>query len=260
METKSISTEIKSVADGGFEGYASVFGVRDSYDDIVMAGAYAKTIQERTGKIKSLWNHDAYSLPIGKFTAMHEDQHGLYVVAEFSKTSLAQDIRTLIAEGALDSMSVGYQTVKADYGLENGIEVRYLRELRLLEVSVVSFPANPDAIITGSKSVSHIERLITQLDNAVSVGIKSGRPLSAENLARLQTAYKSLQALLSDGTEPPSGTQADQGAATADAEPPTHSDDLLPALKSFTPFPQNRDEAAVLAELKSAFAFIHQGA
>jgi hypothetical protein len=263
MEQKAIAAQIEIKAEGStgtFEGYCSAFNNTDSYGDVILPGAFSKTIAERKGKIKALYNHDAHGLPIGTPLEFREDAYGLFTVVQFSNTAFAQDVRTLMQEGAINTMSIGYSVLQQRFQDDDGEMLRYLTELKLYELSPVLFEANSNAIITGSKSVSHIERLITQLDNAVSVGIKSGRPLSAENLTRLQTAYKSLHALLSADPEPPAGTQAAQGAATADAEPPTHSDDLLPALKSFTPFPQTRDEAAVLAELKSAFAFIHQGA
>lgn len=260
METKSISTEIKASGDGGFEGYASVFSQRDSYDDMVIAGAYTKTIQERKGKIRALWNHDAMTPPIGKFTRMEEDSYGLAVTAEFSKTAFAQDVRTLVQEQALDAMSIGYSVVKADYGTENDIEVRYLREIKLYEVSIVAFPALESALITDAKSVSHLERTIKQLDELISVGIKSGRPLSAENLTRLQKSYTDLHALLQAKAEPDNTTPLTPEAADQEPEPQPHSDDLLTALKSFTPTIQHKsEEAAIVAELKNAFAFIHKG-
>lgn len=260
MEQKSIQTEIKASADGTFEGYASVFGNVDSYGDIVMAGAYAKTIQERKSKIRLLWNHDSHGLPIGTLTDLAEDSKGLKITAKFSSTTLAQDVRTLMGEGAIDSMSVGYQTIKATYGETEAEYVRYLNELKLYEVSAVLMPANELAVITGSKNLSHLERTITQLDDLISVGIKSGRPLSAENLTRLQNSYTQLHALLQAKSEPSVDTPVVLEAALQDTEPPTHSEDLLTELKAFTPSIQAvSDEARILAEIKGAFAFIHTG-
>lgn len=256
MEVKSTAAEFKLDAEKGvFEGYAAHFSNSDSYGDIIQPGAFRKTLQERQHKLRVLWNHDAWGLPIAKHQTGTEDGQGLYVKAAFVDTTLAQDVRKLLQEGAVDSMSIGFTTIKSE---DDDAGHRLLTELRLFEYSPVTFPANELAVITAVKS-GNAEQFISQLEDFIAVGLRKGRPLSAPNLLRLKNATQDLQALLSDGTEPPSGTQADQGAATADAEPPTHSDDLLPALKSFTPFPQNRDEAAVLAELKSAFAFIHQG-
>ena len=259
MEHKAIHTEIKANADGTFEGYASVFGNVDSYGDIVMPGAYAKTIQERRSKVRVLWNHDSAGLPIGTPADLIEDSKGLYVKATFASTTFAQDVRTLMSEGAIDSMSVGYNTIKATYGETEESYVRYLNELKLFEFSPVIFPANELAVITGSKSIDHIARTITQLEDLIAVGIKSGRPLSAENLTRLQTAYTQFHALLQAKGEPRPHSPTSE-AATQDAEPQSHSEDLLTELKSFTVTPQAPDEAAVLAELKTAFAFIHTGA
>lgn len=250
IEHKGIRTELKAITDGngGFEGYASIFGNRDGHDDIVVKGAYTKTLQERKGKIKALWNHDAFGLPIAKLSDALEDNTGLYVKGDFAGTTLAQDVRTLVSEGALDSMSIGYSVVKADYGEQDGGFIRYLLEVKLYEVSIVNMPSNPLAVITGSKSADALERLVKHLDDAINVGIKSGRPLAADHLKRLQSAYQTLGALLADRAEPQAHSD-DQGAATQDAEPPSHSD-LLTGLKSIT-FTPTRDEAAILAEIKS---------
>lgn len=257
MEVKSTAAEFKLDANAGvFEGYAAHFSNADSYGDIIQPGAFRKTLQERQHKLRVLWNHDAWGLPIAKHQTANEDGQGLYVKAAFVDTTLAQDVRKLLQEGAVDSMSIGFTTVKSEDD-EHG--QRLLTELRLFEYSPVTFPANELAVITAVKS-GNAEQFITQLEDFIQVGLKRGRPLSAPNLTRLKSAVTDLHALLSADPEPPAGTQDAQGAATADAEPHEHSDDLLPALKSFTPFPQTRDEAAVLAELKSAFAFIHQGA
>jgi uncharacterized protein len=259
METKTIATEIKmDAASGSFEGYASVFNNVDSYGDVVQPGAYAKTVQERKGKVRVLWNHDSDELPIGRPTDMYEDASGLYIKASFSATSMAQDVRVLMAEGAIDSMSVGYGTVKATYGEVDGEVIRYLQELKLYEFSPVLFPANEMALIRGSKGLSHLERTLKQLDDLIGVGLKSGRPLSAENLTRLQGSYTQLHALLQEHTEPLTHSDAPEAAKNA-AEPDPHSE-TLHALKSFTLTPQTPDEQAVLAELQTAFAFIHQGA
>ena len=66
MEHKATTVEIKTAADGTFEGYAAVFGNVDSYGDIIQPGAFTKTIQERRSQIKILWNHDSFAPPVGK--------------------------------------------------------------------------------------------------------------------------------------------------------------------------------------------------
>ena len=239
IEHKSIATEIKASIDTNtFEGYASVFGNEDSYGDVIQPGAFAKTIEERKGKVRVLWNHDSRGLPIGVPTEMREDGHGLYVVAKFSQTQLAQDVRTLMSEGAVDSMSIGFSTIKSDWNEDYSI--RFLRELKLFEFSPVLFPANELALITGSKGLDALERTLSQLDDMIAVGIKSGRPLSAGNLTRLQAAYKSLGELMQvEKAAEEKATVSDLPESTADQITETQieageDDDVLIALKGFS--------------------------
>src|SRR5690554_48363 len=73
---------IKSVSDAGeFEGYGSIFGVVDSYSDVVMPGAFEKSLkalQEKGRQPALLWQHDTRE-PIGVYTEVREDEVGLYV-------------------------------------------------------------------------------------------------------------------------------------------------------------------------------------
>lgn len=209
VEQKNITTkiELKATTDssdkGGFEGYAAYFGNADSYGDVIQPGAFSKTIQERKGKIKVLWNHDMWGLPIGKPTHMEENEKGLYVKADFAGTSLAQDVRILMQDGVIDSMSIGYSTIKSVWEEVDGDWIRNLLELKLYEFSPVNIPANPLAAVTGTKAaLDVVEKTLEQLDRFVAAGIKSGRPLSAENVKRLQVAYAHLGDLLSDAPEP----------------------------------------------------------
>lgn len=208
VEQKNVVTriELKATTDsndnGGFEGYAAYFGNVDSYGDVIQPGAFSKTIQERKGKVKVLWNHDMFGLPIGKPTDMYEDEKGLYVKADFAGTQQAQDIRTLMSEGIVDSMSIGFSTIKSVWEEKDGEYIRNLMELKLYEFSLVNIPANPLASVTGTKAaVDVVERTLEQLDRFVAAGIKSGRPLSAENLKRLRDAYDHLGGLLADAPE-----------------------------------------------------------
>ena len=61
-----------------FAGYASVFGMVDSQNDVIMKGAFSRTLKKRRGEVKLLWQHQVDE-PIGVFTLIREDSHGLYV-------------------------------------------------------------------------------------------------------------------------------------------------------------------------------------
>lgn len=139
-----------------FEGYASTFGNIDQAGDIIMPGAFTKTIQERfpTGSIKILWQH--YD-PLGMPVEIREDEKGLYVKGKISKTRLGDEALELMRDGVVNQMSIGFTIVKADYDEETGN--RIIREVKLWEFSPVTFPANEKAVIT---AVKHLSGMLSQ--------------------------------------------------------------------------------------------------
>jgi HK97 family phage prohead protease len=153
METKQISlpqAEIKFTgAAFTFSGYASAFGGVDSYGDTIQKGAYEKTLAERNGRpIRMRWNH--YGDVIGKWTNMYEDDKGLYVEGELTPGhSKASDVFALLKHGAIDGLSIGYR-VNAFEQLSQ--DRRLLKEIDLIEISVVEEPADLNARIGEVKS------------------------------------------------------------------------------------------------------------
>lgn len=157
MNTKHlrIHAELKAVDEtGAVEGYGSIFGNRDSYDDIVAPGAFAKSItqSQESGRMPAmLWQHDP-SEPIGVWTEMREDARGLFVKGRLADTQRGREARELIRLGALTGLSIGYVT--REYVVDRENETRTLTDLELWEVSPVTFPANSEARITGAKAES----------------------------------------------------------------------------------------------------------
>lgn len=145
-----IEFDAKAVKDdGSFEGYASTFGNVDSVRDIVMPGAFKTFLAGRqASSIKMLWQHDP-SQPIGYWTSAAEDQKGLFV-----KGTILRDVQrgaeayVMMKAGVIDSMSIGYRTIDADY-VQGG--VRQLKQLELPEISLVTFPANDQATVSAVK-------------------------------------------------------------------------------------------------------------
>ena len=154
QKTLTAPIEIKSLDEGGqFEGYASVFGVQDSDGDVIIKGAFQKSIesyQDRGKYPKMLWQHNPTQI-VGKWTEMREDERGLWV-----KGSLILDVEkgreayALMKAGELDAMSVGFNISEATAGDMRG---RVIEEIDLWEVSLVTWGANPDALITTVKSI-----------------------------------------------------------------------------------------------------------
>lgn len=152
MQFKSMKFETKALSDNEFEGYASYFNNIDSYDDIIERGAFKKTISENKGRVKVLWQHDA-SEPIGIPKEMFEDDNGLYVKAKISMTDTGKKAMTLIKDGVITEMSIGYDVVKDEFKMMGNRRVRMLKEVRLWEFSPVTFAANDKAKIMKMRSL-----------------------------------------------------------------------------------------------------------
>ncbi|MBP8275677.1 MAG: HK97 family phage prohead protease [Propionivibrio sp.] len=147
--------EIKAVnEDGLFSGYASVFEEIDSYRDIVKRGAFEKTLAESESKgraVPILWQHDA-AKPIGVYTELKEDEHGLYVEGQLNMdVQQAREALSLLRQKALSGISIGYNSVRYDTDVKSG--VRRLYELKLFEASLVTFPACDSARVTDVKTI-----------------------------------------------------------------------------------------------------------
>lgn len=154
-KTLDVAFEIKAVSDDGlFSGYGSVFGNIDSGGDVVHAGAFAKSIEEWEGRKRMppvLWNHDRNE-PIGVYTSIREDEKGLYVEGKLlvNEVQRAREIHALMKAGALDGMSIGYSVRNHEKDRATG--VTHLKELRLFEVSIVTFPMNEESRVDAVKA------------------------------------------------------------------------------------------------------------
>lgn len=153
-ETRSFTFSIKAVGDDGtVEGYASVFGVRDNYDDVIVAGAFIATLaaHRAAGTMPAmLWQHDP-SQPIGIWTDMREDAKGLFIKGQLAlQTRQGAEAYALLKLGALTGLSIGF--IAKQWGYDRDTDVRTLTEIELWEVSMVTFPANEKARVTNVKS------------------------------------------------------------------------------------------------------------
>lgn len=148
--------KIKAVSeDGLFSGYGSVFGVIDSYEEVVAPGAFAESLSQRTPAL--LWQHRSGE-PIGVYSALREDQTGLYVEGKLAlKTARGAEAYELLKMGAISGLSIGFVTRDDSYDRVTGI--RTLKKVDLWEVSLVTFPANDAARVSGVKSIDTIESL-----------------------------------------------------------------------------------------------------
>lgn len=159
-EYKSFKFELESADESGeFSGYAAVFGNKDSGGDIIEKGAFSKTIREDFDRIKILSQHTDCELPIGKPLELREDDKGLFIRGKISDTAKGRDIQMLMKDGVLNELSIGYDAVEFDYDSEQG--VRRLKEIKLWEVSIVTWAMNDQAKIDEVKSL--VEGLRTEV-------------------------------------------------------------------------------------------------
>lgn len=146
--------------DGGqmtFSGYGAVFGNVDSYGDVIAPGAFAKSLASHvtagTSPLMFL-NHDAFgSLPIGRWTQLSEDGYGLKVGGELLDTSMGRDTYVALKAGALNGLSIGFRPIAFDMRSKPEDPRRTLKEVDLVEVSVVTLPANQKARVQAVKSM-----------------------------------------------------------------------------------------------------------
>lgn len=166
MQTKCLSSGMQfkfNEEAGTFEGYASVFGGVDSYGDTVLVGAYTETLQDRERPVRMRWNH--YGEVIGKWLEMREDEKGLYVKGQLTPGhSKAEDIKALLKHGAIDGLSIGYFIVDDE---PNGYGGRNLKQVELIEISVVEEPADLGATITGIKAAIEKAETLADLERSL---------------------------------------------------------------------------------------------
>jgi len=197
VEHKSVDFEIKKddIAGRVFSGYASTFDV-DLGGDIIVPGAFKKTIEGRQDKIKILWQHQD---PIGKSMRLYEDSIGLFVEGKVSKTRLGDEAIELMRDKVVNQMSIGF-SIPAGKSEMSDDGIRIIREVKLFEFSPVTFPMNEAAIITSVKNMK----------DAIAQGQIEETDL--KELSELLTDIKTLLA-----TEPPKNTQPDNQPSELEA-------------------------------------------
>lgn len=168
IEVKFAEADVK--ANGEFAGYGAVFGNVDSYGDVIQEGAFSATLADWKGAGKlppMLLQHGGMGvsntdqLPIGKWTKMAEDSRGLYAEGKLINldTELGRTVYGALKEGVLDGLSIGFRA--KEFALRSKPEDprRTLKAVDLVELSVVTFPANGKARVSQVKSSSEIDTI-----------------------------------------------------------------------------------------------------
>ncbi len=135
---------------GAFSGYASLFNRPDQAGDILLPGAFSKALaQKGPGGVRMLFQHDP-SRPVGVWHELREDARGLFVRGQLTAgVAQACELGALLQAGALDGLSIGFKTRRARHERKAGR--RYLLEVDLWEISLVTFPMLPGARVHALK-------------------------------------------------------------------------------------------------------------
>ena len=160
--TKSVPLELKKLSDDGkFTGYGSVFSTKDQGGDIVMPGAFEKSLkkwQSLDRTVPVYWQHKADE-PIGNWPSLQEDDYGLLGDAELwlDDAPYARTAHRGMKTKSITGLSIGYRVKRAEY--DKKASANRLIELDLVEISVVGDPMHSDARIATVKSMVEAGRL-----------------------------------------------------------------------------------------------------
>ena len=180
---------------GIIKGYGSYLGNKDFDNDVIMKGAYKKTIAENGERVKYLYQHDM-NQPIGKMTELYEDEKGLVFVAEIAKTQLGKDVVELMKSGVITENSVGIMPMQKN----NKGDYREITEVKLYEISAVTLAANDQAKILDVKGNIDVDKLSKRYDNLTKL-IRKGE-ISDEMGFAIEAEIQKLKSLFIEFTKP----------------------------------------------------------
>ena len=169
--------QFTDLGNDAFEGYASLFGVADGAGDVVSPGAFAVSLRKRpAAEVRMLYQH-LPNEPLGVWETIREDARGLYVRGRLVlDVQRAREVRSLIADGALNGLSIGFRTVRARRDTKAGL--RFLTEIDLWEISIVTFPLLIGSGVTAIGEKSAAQRALRK-QRALSNQTCHPRPSSA---------------------------------------------------------------------------------
>jgi HK97 family phage prohead protease len=124
---------------GKFYGYASVFNVEDSYGDVILNGAFSKTIKNRASSLRLLWQHSSDGI-VGEIETIWEDIVGLYVSGKIHlDDKLGERVYCYIVNNVVNGLSIGYSVDSCTF---DALGRRIIKAISLFEISIVTLPAN----------------------------------------------------------------------------------------------------------------------
>ena len=192
MIYKNISQGIIEDVDdvkGIVTGYFSAFNNIDFDGDVIVSGAYKKSIAENgpmgRNRIMHLLQHNPL-MPLAKPIELMEDAKGLRFTSKITETSYGKDVIKLYSEGVFNEHSVGFEIIKAD----NKAGYREIKEIKLWEGSTVTWGANPNTPIESMKSWDKpkSEEMLAKFCNILRNG-----DVSDESMIQLEIGLKQIE-------------------------------------------------------------------
>lgn len=158
FRVKEAAAEITLNDSRTISGYAAVFGNKDRDGDIIVKGAFAKSINDRgpesaaKGKIMFLWQHERTE-PLGRITKLYEDDHGLYFEAEMDEVEISERALKQLQSGTLNQFSIGFSYVSDGIKYSEEQQAYIISNVKLYEISVVSIASNTETEFLGMKGM-----------------------------------------------------------------------------------------------------------
>ena len=183
MEKVVAPFELKAITDDGedffiVEGYASVFGLIDTYDDRIQKGAYIDTISNNPQGFPAFIMHDSYELPVGLFYELTEDAKGLFVKARLPKSDVTVSGRLVpqIKTGSVNALSIGFRPLEFRFDTEGDQQIRILEKIDLKEISFINIgmQADSEALLTDIKKNEKFSEKQNMINAMVDVYRKGG--------------------------------------------------------------------------------------
>lgn len=212
-ETKQIMTDVKAVGEAGegvFTAYASVFGNKDSYGDVVLKGAFAKHLEDHGEQFPVYWAHrmDDPDMNVGVTTKAVEDDNGLLVEVQLDvESAKGAQVYRLLKSGRVKQMSFAYDIVDSS-DVNGGVfegGYRELRELKLHEISIVPIGANQETRILSVKQQGEkepvVEETSTPTKGVDASKIKDAISLLSEVLEELEESDTEDDSAQEDGLD-----------------------------------------------------------
>ena len=192
-----------------------MFGNVDRVGDVVVPGAFTKTLEEDFSRIRVQRNHESV---IGKPVHAEQDSTGLLTVSRISPTPLGDETLALIQDGVVDAMSIGYYAEQKSFKDNGSRRIRNLEQIRLTEWSLLDItPVNPLAAILSVKSLSDVSYCLYQMQETLRAlqTLSYTPPEIAQRLAALMSDVEQLAA---DADPDDTGSAKDQAQAAALAQ------------------------------------------